>query len=303
MRFGLSTILFSGKIEKAEDVLKHLEFFPFVEVIEVEYRFPEEILPSFIKLVKKSPYKVYSVHNFLPLPKERGPLGSISEPLNLASLDNDERKLALKYTMRSIDNLLEMEGEVLVVHLGKTPMENPKKDLFKLFDEERWEDIKELSKSILEERKKYKKSLDRALLSLEEIAERADKEGIKIGVENRYYINEIPFDFEFEVIFEKLEGAPIGYWHDFGHGEVLERFYLQKHISLLERFGSNLIGVHMHDIKGYEDHYPIGMGDLDFGRFVDFIREKTIIYEINPKHSFEEVLRGHERLLEYFGDR
>ena len=301
MTFGISTSFLSDRWESPDTLFSFLEKLPFVSFLELDYRIPESFIKPLKKLIPKHGYRVYSVHNFLPLPQEKGPTGSISEPLNLASLDEEERKLAVRYTMRSIDNLLDFEGEVLVVHLGKVPMDNHFNQLKELFEKDP-QGLEELVVKLLEERRSFSKSLDRAMMSLEEILKRADKEGIKVGLENRYFINEIPFSWEFEEIFKEFEGAPLFYWHDVGHGEVLDRLGFQKSSWLLESFSKKAIGFHVHDVEGLSDHLPPGKGSVDFKRLIPFFSDH-LVYEIHYRFSEEDILKGHEFLEEVTRDR
>ncbi len=59
-------------------------------------------------------------------------------------------------------------------------------------------------------------------------------------------------------IFDTFKGAPIGYWHDTGHAHANEILGLIPKNSLLQNYADQLIGIHLHDAIGLDDHIPPG---------------------------------------------
>ena len=66
--------------------------------------------------------------------------------------------------------------------------------------------------------------------------------------------NEIPDFEEFGIIFKKFAGGKIFFWHDVGHGYVQERLRIQSHLELLKKYAPTILGMHLHDARGYSDH-------------------------------------------------
>jgi sugar phosphate isomerase/epimerase len=119
----------------------------------------------------------------------------------------------------------------------------------------------------LSERKKEKSVyLDAVLRSLEDLIPAAEQNDIALGLENRYHYHELPGADEFEIIFKQFAGAPIGYWHDTGHAHAQESLGIFSANELLERYRNNLVGMHIHDARGLDDHLPPGSGEIDFKR-------------------------------------
>ncbi len=303
MRFGVSTSSLGDGVLGPDDIIRFFEELSFPKFLELNYRIPGDILPALRKELLSRDIEVYSVHNFLPSPPFKGPSASFSEPLNLASLDDDERKLAVKYTLKTMDTLLDFEGKVLVLHCGKVPMDEPFRELVSFF--KKGDPLLEKRvKEILEERKRLSStSLPKLLLSLDTIAERAYKEDVCVGLENRLHITGLPFSWEFLEILREFEGAPLYYWHDVGHGEVMKRLGFMDPVEQLEALKDRVIGFHLHDVKGLEDHLPPGMGDVDYDPLFPFMEGKAVLYEIKEGFPEEDIRRGHQYFVAIKGDR
>ena len=63
-----------------------------------------------------------------------------------------------------------------------------------------------------------------------------------------------------------------------------------RHRDYLERYQQNLLGLHLHDIKGTQDHLAPGTGDFDFSVLKPYIK-KTL-----SKPWRRIIPRAHERL-------
>jgi sugar phosphate isomerase/epimerase len=83
-----------------------------------------------------------------------------------------------------------------------------------------------------------------------------------------------------------------------GHAAKQELFGLAPAQEWIERFGSRLVGAHVHDLKGVKDHLPPGKGDLDFSKILQQMSQtETWILEIEPEFTAEEVREGIQHLL------
>ena len=104
-----------------------------------------------------------------------------------------------------------------------------------------------------------------------------------LGLENRYHYHELPGLDDFKVIFDTFKGAPIGYWHDTGHAHANEALGLIPRGSLLQSYSGQLIGIHLHDAVGLDDHIPPGSGEIDFKALKPFLKTDTIkVIELKP---------------------
>ncbi|HDD44187.1 MAG TPA: hypothetical protein ENG63_04925 [Candidatus Desulfofervidus auxilii] len=121
-----------------------------------------------------------------------------------------------------------------------------------------------------------------------------------MGIENRYYFHEIPSYEEVGVILKTFEGAPIGYWHDVGHAEVLSRLKVCPHEKWLSSYNKYLIGTHIHDVNDQlEDHFAPTKGTIDFDKIIPYLKNTPIkIFEVQPKSTAEEIIAGFDYLKE-----
>lgn len=118
-------------------------------------------------------------------------------------------------------------------------------------------------------------------------------------LELSYHYNELPGPADFEIIFEKFAAAPIGYWHDTGHAHAQESLGLLRADELLIRYHQNLVGVHLHDARGLDDHLPPGSGDIDFKKIGTWIGNDVLkVIELKPGTPDSAVAAGIHYLRE-----
>jgi sugar phosphate isomerase/epimerase len=77
----------------------------------------------------------------------------------------------------------------------------------------------------------------------------------------------------------------------------MDRLGFMPIMEWLEKFGSRISGVHLHDVRGLEDHISPGLGDVDFNLISKYIPNNAVrtleikgINDINDIHSGLEVL-------------
>ena len=85
----------------------------------------------------------------------------------------------------------------------------------------------------------------------------------------------------------------MGYWHDVGHAQVNENLSLIPPGSLLKNYGDRLIGIHLHDTAGLEDHLAPGTGEIDFTLLKSYLKSDTLtVLELKPQTPEFEVIQG-----------
>jgi sugar phosphate isomerase/epimerase len=61
----------------------------------------------------------------------------------------------------------------------------------------------------------------------------------------------------------------------------------------LQAYTTQLIGVHLHDAVGLDDHMPPGSGEIDFAALKPFLKADTIkVIEVKPGIPASEVSEG-----------
>ena len=279
----------------AEEMLAALKNLD-ISKIELSYRISEGFYREMHNPLKHSGLKVVSIHNFFPIPPVKKDSKGGGDFFLLSSQDDEERQRAIRYTIKTIEHAAELNAAAVVLHCGFVEMNHEMQVLYQYVDSNRL-DSKEAQifiRNKLRERDRRKpKHMDCLLTSLDRLVAVAEKQGVLLGMENRYHYHELPGLDDFKVIFAQFNGAPIGYWHDTGHAHANETLGIIPKDSLLQNNSDRLIGVHLHDGVGLDDHIPPGSGEIDFAALKPFLNADTIkVIELKPGIAASEVSEG-----------
>jgi len=246
-----------------------------------EFRFTKVELNSILTPEKldellKLGIEVSSIH--CPCPVTTSRLGIAAASLQLSSLDEAERREALRFARATIELASQVKAKAVVVHAGQVEIDSHLEDrLHQLYDYCHCEHSESISKEfetmrqqLIQQRASHARPyFEAARRSLTDLADFAQGRDVKLGIETRFYFCEIPRPEEMEQLLQELPSDLVGYWHDVGHAEVNSRLGFAPHWVWFEKFKSRLIGVHLHDVRGIRDHCAPGTGDLDW----DFIAQ------------------------------
>ena len=107
--------------------------------------------------------------------------------------------------------------------------------------------------------------LDSVARSLEALVDHARHRGLQIGIENRYYVNEIPNLEQARWLMERVDPASPGTGTTSATPRCRTAWALPPHRDWLTALGSRIKGVHLHDVlpDSITDHQAAGLGDLD----------------------------------------
>ncbi|MBU1207494.1 MAG: sugar phosphate isomerase/epimerase [Proteobacteria bacterium] len=274
-----------------------------VEAVELEYRITSSMLQEILPLCRQRQIAVVSLHNFFPVPEKVPKEKASGDVFSLSALDKEERDLAIKYTLRTLEWAEELEVQAVVLHLGKIPMDNPMETLRRLYDQKKIP-TEAAQEFIREQRKiraaKGQRHLDAAQRSLERLARQAEKRDVLIGLENRSNIQDVPNLEEFKVLFQEFTGSPVRYWHDVGHAATQQNLGLENQEELLKNCGDLLVGIHLHGCKGYNDHEAPGSGEEDYTLIKKYLKPETIrVMETHHRATRKELLQGLQFLKEH----
>ena len=276
---GLSTSWQSGLIRDGVELLDALGASGLYS-LEIDYRVSRVALRQMEPRLRNGEFTVLSLHNYCPTPPGYEGHHNVASLFNPASLDEDERKLAVKYSIRTIQTAADLGARLVVFHLGVIDMECRMKELFRLHEEEGRDSSAFQDRVQALQREREEKAgahLTHLLRTVEAVHAEAHKRGILMGVENRYRLSQIPVGEEFDLLFNEFEGGELRYWHDVGHAEVFSRLGLLDHErDLLQRFRERLAGMHIHDIAGFKDHLAPGMGTFDFSLLLPYLGEESL---------------------------
>jgi sugar phosphate isomerase/epimerase len=139
--------------------------------------------------------------------------------------------------------------------------------------------------------RKRQKYFDQVCRTLEAIAPKARQLRLKLGLETRWGIEEIPDADETAQLIARFGDDVIAYWHDTGHAAMKEHLGLICQETILKRFRGRTAGMHLQDFSPpASDHRPPGRGTLDFSRLAPFVTEEMVLaWEIHPDCPAAEI--------------
>ncbi len=305
MSLALSTSWNAYRHKNAAGMLFEIKQLGF-SCVELSFNLTPRMLSEAPSILKNLKMDVLSIHNYCPIPGDLTRQEALPDCYSLSSLDHRERKLALKYTKRSVDTAARLGAKVLVLHCGRVEMNDKTKKLINLYAKDSKEclEFKKIkSEFVLERFQKSKAFFTNALRSIEELSKYAQKKGISLGIENRFYYREIPDFEELGVILKTFKGANVFYWHDTGHARVMQNLGFVSRGSLLKNYSGRLIGVHLHNTLGCRDHLAPFKGDLNFSDIKSCLSKNTIkIIEAHYPASADEIVKSKSFLEKTFGD-
>jgi sugar phosphate isomerase/epimerase len=221
----------------------------------------------------------------------------------ISALDEENRRQGVLATRRSIDLAHDVGAQSVVVHPGRVDidptMEPALVDLYKTgkFGQPEYAEAKErLVAARAAQADANMRSVRRSLL---ELAEHTAGLDIRLGLENRFHYDEIPLPDEVDELLDLGCGETVGYWHDVGHGQVLEHQGFDSHEEWLRRFSGRMIGIHLHDALGVTDHLVAGLGQVDWDLVFRYLPAGALrTCEFQSTNSPQEVAAGLKWLLD-----
>jgi sugar phosphate isomerase/epimerase len=195
--------------------------------------------------------------------------GRANGEANLASTDEDQRRVAIEETKRTVEFAGEAGLPFVVVHLGgvgdrRTNEERALRALYEAGERTgaRWDAAQ--SALWMWRAERARAYLECASRSLEELVELASRRGVAIGIESRLSYHEIPLPEEAVSLLTPYDNSVAGFWYDVGHCEVQSRLGMIDHALWGLAVGQRIIGSHLHDVNGIVDHRAPGNGTLDW---------------------------------------
>ncbi|MGE5378798.1 MAG: HAD-IA family hydrolase [Bacteroidota bacterium] len=246
-------------------------------------------------------YQFSSVHE--PCPADRSADELKKRDWLISSTNEQNRCEGVKAIRRTIDLAHRLGASTVVVHAGQAhPDLQPEKQLRKLLDSDKrdTDEYLDIQQKMIKTRAEMAAAgFEAVRKSLMDLLAYAGETEICLGIENRYHYNEIPSPDELEKLLALAGPGRIGFLYDVGHAETLDRLGFYPHEEWLKRFGSRIVGAHLHDVIGTTDHYTPGLGEIDFSRIATCLPENAFrTCEFQTFNTPEQVKAGLIHLAE-----
>jgi sugar phosphate isomerase/epimerase len=293
---GISTCWWDERTISGDRIIQEALDFG-LEAVELEYRLTYSHLRQMKSLLNHS-IKVCSIHNIFPRPEILPEWKESRKDLFLSATDRDQREKAVDFTIKTIQHAHELEAPVVVLHLGRVDLPGSI-DRFRQLNKDHLI-LEEMGRQFVKEHKKLRKihsssNFDAVLSSLDLLNREAEKLSVFLGIENRFYFQEIPDYEEIGKILNEFDGGNIRYWHDVGHAHAQEIVGIQTQKDLLESYSSKAAGFHLHDANGLDDHLPPGEGEIDLKNILSYFNASQIkVIEVNYKAGRQRLKKGIE---------
>ena len=262
------------------------------------------LLPGILQAVDAGEIKISSIHNFCPLP-----MGVDRAAPNVFKFTSDnprERENAFRHTVRSIETAERVHAPLVVLHMGAIDMREYTDKLIELVqagkkDTPKYRKLCEEANLKREEKKD--KSLRYAYDVLNRLVPEAESRGVRLGIENREALEEIPLEDDFPFFFLEFSSPAVVYWHDTGHAQIKENLGFISHSGHLAALKQRLYGLHIHDVEfPARDHRPPGTGTVDFAALKPLVQPEHIkVFEFSPRLTPQEAQAGVEHLKNIWG--
>jgi sugar phosphate isomerase/epimerase len=263
------------------------------------------LLPGILEAVAAGEIKISTLHNFCPLPI--GVNHAAPNLFKFTSLDARERENAYRHSIKTIETAARLEAKLVVLHMGCIDMKDYTDRLIDMVAKGERESPKYQKLCLeLEEKREQKKERHVQLAGdmLRRLLEQAHRYGIKLGVENREALEEIPLESDFPFFFREFDDPLVCYWHDTGHAQIKENLGFIQHAMHLESMADRLAGFHIHDVQfPGQDHCPPGSGMIDYAALKPFVRPEHIkVFELSPAVPVEHVQTSVAHLKSIWGE-
>ena len=302
--YSLSTCWNSHRHTDGRAMLREIRDLGF-EFAELSHGTRISLLPGILEAVDAGEVRISSLHNFCPLP-----IGVNYAAPNLYQFSAErprERELAQRYTVKTIEFAARVKAPAVVLHSGSIDMKSYTNKLLDLVARGENETPKYAKLCAeLDKKREAKKGpfVERVNELLQKLLPVAESLGVKLGIENRQELEELPLETDFQFLFRELASPNLVYWHDTGHGQIKENLGFIRHAMHLESLRNRLSGLHIHDVQfPGRDHCAPGSGMIDFGALKPLIKPEHIkVFEFSPSLTVEEVKSGVEHVKRLWGE-
>lgn len=215
----------------------------------------------------------------------------------ISSPDEERRREGVKSICWSIDLAKELGVKAIVIHCGMLQVDPAlERKLVALLEAGQAgtpEYLQTREQMIKIRQEQVEPCIAAVQKSLRELLAHAGNSGIRLGLENRYHFFDLPSPDEMALFLTLADTDQLGLIYDTGHAHALDRLGFYPETEWLQRFSDRIIGTHLHDAVGIQDHQAPGVGEIDFKMVADHLPKTAFrTLEIKSLHSIEEIRKG-----------
>ena len=263
------------------------------------------LMPGIMEAVDGGEIRISSLHNFCPLP-----IGVNFAAPNLYQFSAErprERELAERYTLKTLEFAARVKAPLVVLHSGSIDMKNYTDKLLEMVGRGQKETPKYAKLCTeVDEKREAKKGpfMERLKEVLKKVLPKAESLSLKLGIENREALEELPIESDYQFLFRELTSPNLVYWHDTGHAQIKENLGFIGHAMHLESLRDRLFGFHIHDVQfPGRDHCAPGSGMIDFAALKPLVKPEHLkVFEFSPSLTVEEVQSGVAHIKQLWGE-
>jgi sugar phosphate isomerase/epimerase len=292
--YAFSTCWNSHRHNDGRAMLREIRELGF-EYAELSHGTRISLVPGIVDAVGAGEIKISSLHNFCPLPM--GVNHSAPNLYQFSAERQREREMAERFTRKTLEFASRVNAPVVVLHSGSIEMKNYTDKLLEMAarGEKETPKYEKLCAEMAKKREARKEPfLERTKELLKKLLPEAESRGVKLGIENRQALEELPLESDYPFLFQDLPNPNLVYWHDTGHAQIKENLGFIHHALHLESLRERLAGFHIHDVQfpGH-DHCSPGSGTVDFVALKPAVRPEQIkVFEFSPSLTAEEARNG-----------
>ena len=293
---SISSMWAIGNFARLEDFFKVSARLGFAK-IEMNYQVNSSMLAG----IELTNYQFSSLHD--PCPAELSPEELKGRDWLTSAVNDDCRQEGVAVVKRSIDLAHELGAPVVVIHAGNIGVSSTlEKELQNLYEAGRTQsqEYVDIKDRLIELRvSRAEPRLAAVEKSLRELVDYASRYEICLGLENRYHYLDIPSLEEMGSLLRLADADQLGFVYDAGHAHTLDQLGFTPHKEWFTRYASRIVGTHLHDAIGIEDHAAPGLGEIDFGMVAANLPDGAFrTCELRRSNTIEQVKAGIQYLVD-----
>jgi sugar phosphate isomerase/epimerase len=246
-------------------------------------------------------YAFSSVHE--PCPADISTALLRKEDWLISSEDEDRRRIGVYTVRRSIDLAAAVGARAVVVHCGNVQdapgLERQMRQMIR--DGQRGSDAYSdiLDQFLRQRAAQVGPRMEAVTKSLKELLAYARPRGVRLGLENRFHIMDIPSVPELKDLLSLAAPEALGFILDVGHARALDVLGMHPFQAWLDAFSTRIVGTHLHDVIGVDDHHAPGLGEIDYAPVAACLPAEAFrTFELRSHNTPAQVKAGLQHLVD-----